>query len=1223
MIVPLFVTLALCCQAPELQTVAERSGYKATATSAQVAELAKAIDGRSDAVSLGSLGTSHEGKALPLLLLSDPPIADAAAAKKSGKLVVLLFGNIHAGEVDAKEALLILARELSQPAPHPLLKDLIVAIVPNFNPDGNDKMAKTNRPGQVGPEDGMGRRENGQGLDLNRDFIKLDAPETRALVAWINEWDPHVVVDGHTTNGSHHRFTITHAGPKAPAGDRRVIDYANDRLLKEVGEVLQRDSGWKSFPYGNFNREHDRWSTFAPEPRYSTNYVGLRNRIGILSESYSYATYRDRVLATRDFCKAILTFAAAQKDEIKRLLNETAQGGAVGQDVAVRSEPRARSQPAVALGFVEKEEDGRRVATAETKDYTVQLWDDFVAKETVKRPEAYLVPSAFSSAIATLKRHGLPVTTLREDITLDVEAYRVDAIKRAERPYQGHTAVDLSVTARPESRMVAAGTVIVPATGPLGPLAVMLLEPRSEDGLATWNAFDEGLAVGADFPVLRLPKRPSCPLLTNARTTQTTRAGAPTPMRGGGGAYRWLDTEHFAQVKEGQSFRVHAATGRAEPMASETRDKLFDSFATIAAIGRPLAQAVSTRASFDQARVGAVVEHEGDLYYGKVDGTGGKRLTSTPSREELPEFSPDGKFVAFIRDHDLYVVDVNTGQERALTTGGNDRQRHGQADWVYFEEIFNRRWKAYWWSPDSQHIAFLDIDDRQVPMHHVLIDTGEKRIVEQTAYPRSGDPNPIVKFAIVDVAGGPPRYTDLPEYKADDFLISEVGWWPDSSSAYFYGQDRIQSWLDVVLVPAQGTTPKRLFRETTKAWVESFAPPRVLKDGTFLVNSERDGWKHVYHYNADGSVRRRLTSGSWDVRSIDRVDEEGRWVYFSGTKDDPIAANFYRAKLDGDDIQRLSNGPGSHNVALSPDGGLFIDQFSSRVDPPKAMLRKADGTLVRTLDAGPGETPPSDPKGPRREIARIPTRDGFTLEAEVVLPANLDESGKTLYPVWLMTYGGPHAPTIRESWSGDGVGFGLAQTLVNDGTIVFRVDPRSASGKGAVSTWTAYRKLGVQELEDIKDALAWLKARPYVDGSRIGMSGHSYGGYLTAFCLTHSDLFAAGIAGAPVTDWRDYDSIYTERYMSTPQDNPEGYQASSVVEAAKDLHGKLLVLHGAIDDNVSMRNTMRLVDALQKADKDFELMIYPGSRHGIGGAHYTRLQREFIKRTLGGPSPRP
>ena len=223
------------------------------------------------------------------------------------------------------------------------------------------------------------------------------------------------------------------------------------------------------------------------------------------------------------------------------------------------------------------------------------------------------------------------------------------------------------------------------------------------------------------------------------------------------------------------------------------------------------------------------------------------------------------------------------------------------------------------------------------------------------------------------------------------------------------------------------------------------------------------------------------------------------------------------------------------------------------------------------------------------------------LEAELITPPEIDP--RKVYPVWFMTYGGPHMPTVSDGYAN---GRTMERGLAADGFVVFRMDPRSASTKGVKPTWTAYKHLGVQEMKDVEDAINWLKKEPYVDGTRIGMSGHSYGGYLTAYCMTHTDLFAAGIAGHPVTDWRDYDSIYTERYMLTPQENPEGYNASSVVRAAENLHGRLLILHGLMDDNVSIRNTVRLVDALQRADKDFEMMIYPPSRHGIGGAHYQR-----------------
>ena len=273
-------------------------------------------------------------------------------------------------------------------------------------------------------------------------------------------------------------------------------------------------------------------------------------------------------------------------------------------------------------------------------------------------------------------------------------------------------------------------------------------------------------------------------------------------------------------------------------------------------------------------------------------------------------------------------------------------------------------------------------------------------------------------------------------------------------------------------------------------------------------------------------------------------------------------------------------------------------------------LHDADGKLARTVDTNPVYRLKEYRFNPRERVS-VRARDGFALEGELVLPANLDPSKK--YPVWFMTYAGPHMPMTSDGWMGGRL---WDQALVNKGFIVFRLDPRTASGKGAVSAWKAYKRLGVQELEDIKEAIAWLKQRPYVDGSRIGMAGHSYGGYMTAFAMTHSDLFAAGIAGRSVTDWRDYDTIYTERFMGLPQDNPQGYDASSVVKTARQLHGKLLIVHGSIDDNVSVRNTMRLVEALQAANKDFELMIYPGSRHRIANPHYARLQLDFIRRTL-------
>jgi dipeptidyl-peptidase 4 len=1223
-------------QVDALKTVAERSEYRATARYDEVAAWCQVFAKTTPLAHLTELGRSSEGRSIPLLIVADPPVSSAAQAARSGKLICLAIGNIHAGEVCGKEALPMLLREICSD-PHPaLLKDVILAVAPIYNTDGNERVSKTNRPGQTGPEEGMGQRANARGLDLNRDFMKLEAPETQGLVRFLNQWNPHLFIDTHTTNGSYHRYTITYEGPKNPAGDPAVIAFMRKAFFPEVGAAFEKRTDLKAFYYGNFNRDHTQWSSYPAEARYGTTYVGLRNRLSVLSEAYSYAPYKTRVLATRDFVRECLETAVKRKPEIIKLLDDVraraanltqASPGQGDGQVAIRSKVHSAGEPATVLGYVETQENGRRKKTDTAKDYRVQLMNEFEPALSVARPFAYLVPAAFAQAVEALKRHGIEVQELREDVELDVEIYRLDKVERLPRRFEGPQAVELTAAPHREARLIKAGTLLVRTAQPLGSLAVCLLEPASEDGLATWNYFDEGLKEGADFPVVRLPSQ--APISIGPAETLAEDRGPIRPitfdqgggMRRGGGRFggffgrqEWLDGEHWLQVRDGRLLKVHAATGRSQPFVDAKA--LAKSLARIPSIDADTAQSVAGSMSFDmdQLHRGFLFEHAQDLYYATFDLTTAVRLTNQPGREQFPKFSPDGKAVAYVRDFDLYVVDIASQSEHRLTTGGRDDLRHGHADWVYFEEIWNRRWPAFWWSPDSKQLAFMEFDDAGVPFHTVIDDTGSTRREEKTHYPKSGEPNPKVRFGVVAALGGPVQWADLADYSPDSFLISDAGWWPDSSAAYCYAQNRTQTWLDLVKVSrdARGTV-KRVFRDSTKAWIESPGPIHWLADGSFLWLSERDGWKHLYHYNADGTLKRQLTSGSWEIRGLENVDSKNGWAYFTATRDNPVASNLYRVKLADGSIERLTQGDGSHTASMSAHGGYFVTSWSDIRNPGHTRLYAADGRLVRTLDSNPSYENKRLRFGPRERF-KIPTKDGFLLEAELVLPPDLDSSKK--YPVWFMTYGGPHAPTVSDSWAG---GRMYDQALASEGFIAFRMDPRPASGKGAVSAWTAYKHMGVQELEDIKTAINWLKERSYVDGSRIGMAGHSYGGYITAYAMTHSDLFAAGIAGAPVTDWRDYDSIYTERYMGLPQDNPDGYNVSSVVRAAGKLHGKLLILHGVIDDNVSLRNTLRFVEALQDANKDFELMIYPSSRHGIFGQHYSKLQLDFIRRTLGDP----
>lgn len=1223
------------------RTVAERSGFKATARHGDVmalcAELAKR---HPSAAALTELGRSEEGRPLPLLILADPPVRTAEEARRSGKLVVLAIGNIHGGEVCGKEALLMLAREILEEPNRPLLKNLVIAFAPIYNADGNERMSKTNRPGQVGPEEGMGQRHNARDLDLNRDFIKLQAAETRALVKFLRTWDPALFIDTHTTNGSHHRYTISYEGPKNPAGDSRIIEFMRNDFFPSVTREFEKRTGLQAYYYGNFNREHTKWTTFPAEGRYATTYAGLRNRLAVLSEAYAYAPFKDRVLATRDFVRACLNQVSADKDKIAKLIADVDRsmiksGTESGKEtketkeikVPIRSEAHPLPNPEPILGYVERAENGRQVKKEAPKDYPADVVINFTATESVVRPDAYLVPAHHGSVVENLLRHGIHVQELREDIDLDVEVYRIDGIdKPSPRGWDRQDLLEFKVTARREPRRVPAGTLLVKTAQPLGNLAVYLLEPRSEDSLAAWKFFD-GLKAGLDFPVLRLPR--SAPVLTEEAEplpeerkrdlpiTQLMEGGPRGGMMGGAPfPLTWVDGKHWLQFREGKMYKVEAATGRSSPYVDA--QALARGLRKLPTIDDQTAQRIARRPSFetDPSGKGFLFQHNDDLYYATFDGATAVRLTDHPGREEYAEFSPDGRSVAFVRNYDLYVVDIAKPAERALTTGGTETVRHGVADWVYFEEIYNRRWQGYWWSPDSQRIALMEYDDTPVGTLTILNDTMSPRKVERNRYPRAGEPNPRVRLGIVDAGGGAVRWADLSGYSPGAFLISRVGWWNDGKTAYACIQDRVQTWLDLVKISADEPAPKcaKLFRDATKAWIAEPDAPVFLKDGTFLWTSERDGWKHIYHYAPDGSLKGRVTSGEWEVRSIAKVDDESGWIYFTATRDSPTGTNLYRTKLAGASeprLELLTHGAGSHQVRVSPDARAYLDTWSDPHTPSQVKLFAADGSLVRVVDSNPAHRFKQYRLGPVERV-HIPARDGFVLEGELILPPDLDPAKK--YPVWFTTYGGPHMPMTSEGWQGGRL---RDQALAAEGVIVFSLDPRSASGKGAVSAWKAFKRLGVQELEDIKDGIAWLKRRPYVDGSRIGMSGHSYGGYMTSYAMTHSDLFAAGIAGAPVTDWRDYDSIYTERFMGLPQDNPEGYNVSSVVRAARNLHGKLLIIHGAIDDNVSVRNTMRLVEALQAANKDFELMIYPGSRHGVFSPHYSKLQRDFIRRALG------
>jgi dipeptidyl-peptidase-4 len=684
----------------------------------------------------------------------------------------------------------------------------------------------------------------------------------------------------------------------------------------------------------------------------------------------------------------------------------------------------------------------------------------------------------------------------------------------------------------------------------------------------------------------------------------------------------WLDDARYVVAKRRGRDRewqvADAATGRS--------NALFDTAAMsqkLAALPGVTREEASLLARGDltlnPAKTGALLTIAGDLYFYDFANAAATRLTNSVEAEEEAAFSPDGKKLAFVRGNDLLVVDLATQRERRLTADGTDDILNGKLDWVYQEELYGRnRFRAFWWSPDSKRIAFLQIDERPVPKYTVTDHIPYRPMLEVTGYPKSGDPNPKVRVGVVNPeAEAEPSWIDLSAYAGSDVLVVDVDWSPDSANVVFQVQDREQTWLD--LNAASGGSVRRILRETTKAWVSRNGNPVWLKDGSFLWLSERSGFNHIYHYRTDGSLVRQVTNGRWEVRTLHGVDDVGGWIYFAATERSPIAVDLYRVKLDASSLIRLSQNGGTHRASFSPAFTHYLDTWSSLTIPPQLRLHRADGAEIRVIDANPAAEL-AGYKLSKPELLRVQARDGALLDALMIKPPDFDPSKR--YPVFQHTYGGPAAPRVVDRW--DGSRYLFHQLLAQQGIIVWICDNRSASGSGVESVWPIYGRLGELELRDIEDGVAWLKQQPYVDGSRIMIEGWSYGGFMSAYALTHSTSFAGGIVGAPVTDWRNYDTIYTERYMKMPQNNREGYAVSSPARAAARLHGKLLLLHGLTDDNVHVQNSVQFAYELQKAGKPFEMMMYPRSRHGFDDArltlHLRRTMLDFVVRTIGGAS---
>ncbi|MBE0674476.1 MAG: S9 family peptidase [Bacteroidales bacterium] len=614
-----------------------------------------------------------------------------------------------------------------------------------------------------------------------------------------------------------------------------------------------------------------------------------------------------------------------------------------------------------------------------------------------------------------------------------------------------------------------------------------------------------------------------------------------------------------------------------------------------------------------------VITRDNDLYFLSAMTGREVRLTTDPDEEVNTRFSPDSRRIAYTKNKDLYVFDLIEMREIRLTFDAADKIYNGYASWVYFEEILGRpsRYAAFWWAPDGSKIAFLRTDDNPVPIFTLVrLDEadGVNGRTEVTPYPKPGDPNPAVKMGIADIASG-----SITWVKTNDRIDQYIAWpfWtPDSKRLAIQVLNRDQNDLRIILASAATGDYREIYRETRPTWVEFYEDVYVMQDGTgFLVRSYRTDWENIFYHDWEGNLKTQLTSFDYRVTGIERVDEEAGTVYFSATGPQSTDKHFYRVDLDGKNLVQITSGEGTHSLSISPKGSYFVDTWSSVASPGAIVVIDKTGKELREIYR-PEAVQFNPAAHSRSELVRIKTADGlFEMPAIIKYPVNFDDTKK--YPVVFTIYGGPDAGRVRNTWISPTPDF-----YSQNGIITISVDHRASGHFGKKGLDYMHRNLGKWEILDYADAVKWLRSKPWADGSRMGITGGSYGGYMTCLALTKgAEYWTHGVASSSVTDWKLYDNVYTERYMDEPKDNVAGYHDGSVLTFAGNLKGKLQIIHGDVDDNVHMQNSIQLISKLQDEGKFFEFMIYPGGRHGWSGAkrvHSTTLANMFWMREFFG-----
>ncbi len=741
-------------------------------------------------------------------------------------------------------------------------------------------------------------------------------------------------------------------------------------------------------------------------------------------------------------------------------------------------------------------------------------------------------------------------------------------------------------------------------------------------------------------------------------------------------ATRWTTADDGTSrllIRRGEAWQqIDPAAGDASEEADwPGAERLIDQLVSLGDVDPAAARAVVNRWIGDPTRsLDQALLRVGDSLVIAGLTTEPRRIARQAAGWNDPTLSPDHRWVAFVQNNDLYALQIDSGRVLRITDDGSETRLNGRLDWVYQEEIYGRgNFRAFWWSDDSRAIALLRIDNSRVPLFTFTTSEGPHGGTVSERYPKAGDPIPHAELwvarlvdppvavaepasepdtepAAVGATGSRPdrhSFPLTPVYTPDrdeERLIVRVGWREGAGELIFQQMNRLQN-ESTLFRCAVGSTgvgdPEPLLHEHCGQWLEVIGLPTWLTGGDFLWLSDLpSGRRRLWRLAPDGGDRIPLTPDGFDVRGLVSVDQQSGYAWVTGDdRRGSVGQQLYRVALDpnpsaksadgSDDFRRVTSGDAWHQVSISTDHRWMVDRRSRLHEPWRlTLLGLTDFPADSPADA-PGQPRllqaetlrfPGEPIEP--EWFRFATDNGPELPGYVIRPPGVGQPDTPKLPVLIEVYGGPLAPSVRDSWANQR--YLLHQYLANEGIAVVVIDNRSSGGRGLADAWSIHRRVGEVETQDVLSAVAWLQNQAWVDPARMAIRGWSFGGFLTLHTMTHSDAFVAGVAGGSVTDWRNYDAIYTERYMGLPEENRAGYDATSPVMAAERMHGRPLLVHGEVDDNVHLANSLQMAAALQQAGKPLELMIYPGSAHGVRGGmptyHLMRTTIEFLKREL-------